>query len=118
MWYSEQLQWRLGSPSWKKYGPASTLVRAVPLASARETLELCLLDRPPSQELVPLLQLLAPRLTGRALPVAELWSVVQAERALGDQFDEFFRERKLSTELLESRVARAVAGVIGARLLN
>ena len=88
------------------------LAREAPLASARETLQVCLIERPPNQELLPLLELLVPRIKSSAYPVAELWCAVQADAEVTRRFDEFFRERELASELLEGRAAGAVTRVI------
>ena len=117
MWYSERLEWRLGDPTSRRATAKST-AREAPLASARETLQVCLIERPPNQELLPLLELLAPRIKSSAYPVSELWRAVQADAEVTRRFDEFFRERELASELLEGRAAGAVTRVIGARLLN
>jgi hypothetical protein len=117
IWYSERIEWRLGSPN-PGDEAAPSAVQQAPRTRARETLEVCLLERPPSQELLPLLQLVAPRITGAALPVSELWLALQAEQELMSEFDQFFRNQELVPELLQGRVSQALSRVISARLLN
>lgn len=116
LWYEEALEWRLGSPKSEANPGDEPSVRH--FASVRESLETCLLARPPSQEMQPLMELVSTQVTSTSRPVSELWLAVQSEPALTDQFDTFFRVHELSPELLEGPASLALVGAISPRKMN